>query len=76
MQLRRTKIDDLAENLVCFAYDGTSGSLFYKHLTKFHPVYGHYLTMAHTFLNIIITTDITTSITMIFVRICIGTQKT
>ena len=51
LQLRRTKIDDLAENLVCFAYDGTNGSLFYKHLTKFHPVYGHYLTMAHKFLT-------------------------
>ena len=53
---------ELKLNIMLFAYDGTSGSLFYKHLTKFHPVYGHYLTMAHTFLNIIITTTTTTRV--------------
>jgi len=48
--LHRLKINKYAENLVCFAYDGTTGSLFYKHLTKFHPVYGHYLEMAKKFI--------------------------
>ena len=51
LQLRKLKIDTYAENLVCFTFDGTSGSLFYKHLTKFHPVYGHYLEMAKKFLT-------------------------
>jgi len=51
LQLLRHKHDKHADNLVCFTYDSTSGSLFYKHLTKFHPVYGHYLEMAQKFLT-------------------------
>jgi len=51
LQLLRHKQDKHADNLVCFTYDSTSGSLFYKHLTKFHPVYGHYFEMAKKFLT-------------------------
>jgi len=48
--LRNSRLNS-RENVVCFAYGGKNRKLSHKHLTKFQPVYGFYLSMAQKFLT-------------------------